>query len=82
MSDTQLTVGKTYHIIWPDHYHRHQKHVGYRAIFLKWKNRHCSLHGDFIAREAVFQRVKDGGRLGHVFSVDPARGVRITEERV
>ncbi len=85
MSDTQKTTrlipGHIYRVIWTDHYNKHQKTVGYRGKFLRWENRHCQLHGEFISREAVFHKIKESGRMASTcFSVDPLRGVMITEE--
>lgn len=39
--------------------------------FIRWENKHCQLHGEFIAREALFQKVKQSGRYGCRFLIDP-----------
>ncbi len=75
----ELHVGRIYRIVWPTHYNTHKKTVGWRGEFLRWRDVHCSLHGDFIRREALFQRVKESGRRGVMFGVDPGTAV-ITED--
>lgn len=76
---TDLRPGTLYRIKWREHYRHYQVEPGYLGRFLKWENRHDSLHGDFISREALFQRVKTSGRYGSRFAV-PLADVSICEE--
>ncbi len=75
-----LQVGHLYRVIWPTHYNRHQATVGYRARFLGWQKKHCSLHGDFLGWEASFRKVKDGGRESYRFAADYDDGTIIRED--
>ena len=67
-----LVKGKIYDISSPD---LRRSEIG---RFIKYEDRHCQLHGELIAKEALFQRIKVSGRESYMFSIDPA-GATIAE---
>ena len=75
---TALKPGTLYRVVWPDHYNYHQRTHGYTGKFVRMRERHCSLHGNFLGMEAEFIKVKPSGKLGSTFA-SPLDIIKITE---